>query len=246
MDKTNTIIEKRLGIPPDYQYKSIRSKNFFKSNWHLNKFAVLQKLTGLNKSTRVLDLGIGSGNFELLYAGKVKSIVGIDYNDEAINFIEKQCKDNKIKNVRLICADIRELNSSKHSNFKFDLIIIVDVIEHLDFKDPEGFLEFLKGALASNGQLCVITPNYKSLWPLMEYLIDKFRLSPKLGGQQHLVQYNKRTLTEFFTKGKFKLKTMSTFNLFSYLIPFKLISKKLALLEINIPIPGNMLVATFL
>jgi len=175
MNKTNIIIEKRLGIPPDYQWKSIRSKNSLKSNWHLNKFTVLQKLTGLNKSTRVLDLGIGSGNFELLYAGRVRSIVGIDYNDEAINFVEKKCKENKIKNVRLICADICELNSNKYFNLKFDLIIIVDVIEHLDFEDPEGFLEFLKGALASNGQVCVITPNYKSLWPLIEYLIDKFR-----------------------------------------------------------------------
>ncbi|KKQ53087.1 MAG: hypothetical protein UT19_C0017G0003 [Candidatus Woesebacteria bacterium GW2011_GWB1_39_10b] len=80
------IIEKQLGIPGDYQYKALRSKNYLQSNWHRNKWLVIGNLLNQYKPEKVLDLGTGSGNFELIFSGMVKKIVGIDYNDEALNF----------------------------------------------------------------------------------------------------------------------------------------------------------------
>jgi len=40
----------------------------------------------------VLDLGTGSGNFELAYAKKLKKIVGVDYNDKLLAFLKNKLR----------------------------------------------------------------------------------------------------------------------------------------------------------
>ena len=86
--KPKEIVEKRLGISPDYQYKAMRKSFWLKRNWHKNKFDVIKEVCGFKRKMDVLDLGTGSGNFELLYSRSVKHIYGIDYNDEALLFLK--------------------------------------------------------------------------------------------------------------------------------------------------------------
>ena len=154
------IIEKKLGIPADYQYKAIRRKTFLFSNWHLNKWEILKEFSKFNKSTSVLDLGTGSGNFELIYSKDVKTILGIDYNIEALSFLKKKLKENRIKNVRLVCNDIRKLNKIRIIQ-KYDLIIMVDVIEHISIDQAQDVIKSLKRFLKPGGEICIVTPNYK-------------------------------------------------------------------------------------
>src|SRR5258706_1139906 len=99
MKNSSPIIEKQLGITGDYQFKAIRSRNYFQSNWHNNKLAVLQNLITKYQPQTVLDLGTGSGNFELTFANQLQKIVGVDYNDEALKFLEQELKKREIKNV---------------------------------------------------------------------------------------------------------------------------------------------------
>lgn len=239
------IIEKKLGISADYQYRAIRRKNFLFSNWHFNKWAILKDFTKFNKSTSVLDLGTGSGNFELLYAREVKDVLGVDYNDDALDFLKKRLKIDGIKNVRLVCSDIRKLNKVRVTQ-KYDLIILVDVIEHISIDQAQGVIRSLRRFLKLNGQICIITPNYKSLWIIIEYFLDKFTLVPKQDGAQHLAKYYPQNLNKLFKENGFKTKQIRTFNLFSFLIPFKSIARKLSLLEVQIPFSvGNMLVGIF-
>src|SRR3989338_3765632 len=148
------IVEKRLGIPADYQYRAIRRKNFLFSNWHFNKFTVLKRLANFDLESEILDLGTGSGNFELNYARYVKSIVGVDYHDEAIAFARKQIMSQNIKNVELICEDIRYLKRIKFAH-KFDLIILVDVLEHISIKEGKLVIAHLTKLLKKDGSLCI-------------------------------------------------------------------------------------------
>lgn len=72
--KKSQIIEKQLGITGDYQYKAIRSKNYLQANWHNNKMLAMKQQLDIHKPETGLDLGTGSGNFELLFAIDLKKL----------------------------------------------------------------------------------------------------------------------------------------------------------------------------
>ena len=239
------IVEKELGIPANYQYKAIRSSNYIQANWHRNKMCLVGKLIDLNKKMSVLDLGTGSGNFELLFSGKVKNIVGVDYNDEAIHFLRNLLPKRKIKNVNLILDDIRELNKLEKQQ-KYDLILMVDVIEHLNFEDVKNLFSNFRKYLKKNGKVLIITPNYQSFWLIIEYGLEYLGLAPKFHEHQHLSKLYKSNLLKLINDKHYHLEKLCTFNLVSYLIPFKNVSEKLAFWETKIPMPiGNLIAVVF-
>src|SRR5436190_12325761 len=123
--KKGIIIEKELGIPPDYQYKAIRSKLFPQANWHHNKLVVLKKIIKPHHEMRILNLGAGSGNLELTFHPLVKEIVALDYHDEAMEFLKKKIQEKKIKNVQVVVKDIINLYSLNGFG-KFDVITLID------------------------------------------------------------------------------------------------------------------------
>lgn len=242
--KNSAIIEKVLGIPPDYQYKAIRSKNYLQANWHRNKIFVIQKLLNLNKNTSVMDLGPGSGNFELTFWKKVKNILAVDYNNEAISFLTKQLSLRHIKNVKTLIADIRDLYKRKDVE-KYDYIVLADVIEHIRVSEAQKVVSQLRNFLNKDGKVMVITPNYKSTWFFLEWILDKITLLPKFN-HQHLAKFYKGNLTRMFVKQGYRVDKISSFNLFSFLVPNKKMAKLLAELEISLSLPfGNLLVGIF-
>lgn len=224
------IIEKKLGIPADYQYQAIRSKNWLQSNWHRNKYAAFLLNNHLDNSLKILDLGVGSGNFELLFASKVSSITAVDYNDEALNFLQSKLKENSITNVETIHSDIRNLPSSVTSKL-YDLIVIIDTIEHIKIEESASMLNNAYSLLKDNGKIFIITPNYQSLWVLLEKFVDKFGLVPKLGDSQHQAQFNKGNLVALLKESHFRNINSFSFNLISYWFPVKWVSTLLVLAE---------------
>jgi len=243
--KTQTIVEKRIGIPADYQYRALRGKNFLKSNWHSNKLQVLKKYMRLSKKHRALDLGTGSGNFEFEFARKVKEIVGIDYNDEAIDFLNGKLKEMKTRNVKLVLKDIRKLKQIKNLG-KFDIVTAIDVIEHIETKEAKSLIKSIKPLLKPDGRVFIITPNYKSFWVVIEYFADLFSFLPRLLGKQHLAKYYKGNLNRMFNTEGFANISFHSFNLFSYLFPDKKLSGQLAILETKFPVPvGNLILGIY-
>ncbi len=242
---TPAIIEKKLGIPPDYQYKALKSRNFLKANWHRNKLVALDYILKIVRPQRVLDLGCGSGNFELTFHKRVSKIVGIDYNDQAINFLKDKLKKEKIKNVKLKVCDIRDVSKIKNLG-KFDLIVLTDVIEHLRTKDAHKLISDLKKLLIPKGKVCVITPNYKSPWSIIEKTLDKLTLVPHFESQQHLSKFHNDNLAEIFVKGGFKPIFYRTFNLFSWLFFPNKLSEFLVKIELAQRLSfGNLLLYLF-
>lgn len=224
------IIEKKLGIPPDYQYRAITKGIWLQRNWHRNKFEIIRNQMNANKSKVVLDLGTGSGNFEILYANLFKSVVGVDHNDEALSFLSSQLKKRHIKNVNLIHADIRKLPETV-KRVDYDIIVIIDAIEHLSFADAKETLNNIKSLLSKKGQLIIITPNYKSIWLVLENLLDRMSVVPRFLGKQHLTRFDQDNLSRILKKaGYMNIRTCS-FNLFSYLFPVQTIRRFLLSLE---------------
>lgn len=241
----DVIIEKQLGIPADYQYQAIRSKNFLQANWHKNKLTVMDTLLSFTSKSTILDLGTGSGNFEFFFSDKVKKIVGVDYNDEPLKFIREKLKQSTRHNVHLIQTDIRDLKKVKlHS--PFDYIVAVDVIEHIPESDALNVVKNIYSLLRKNGKVCIITPNYHSAWIILEKLLDKTSLVPKFQGHQHLAKYYEKNLTAIFKKAGFRIITFRTFNTISFITPISWISQLLCKAEISHTWRyGNMIAAVF-
>ncbi len=245
MHNHKTIIEKELGIPPDYQFKALRSRLYPQANWHNNKLIVLKKILQPHKEMRILNLGAGSGNLELDLHPLVKEIVALDYNDDAMAFLKKKLKDKNIKNVKVRIKDITELHTLNEQEL-FDVITMIDVIEHIELEKIHKSIKIMKTLLKKNGRVCIITPNYKGPWSFLEYFLDKISLVPHFDGAQHIAKFDKHNIVNLFAMHDFKVECLKTFNLFSFLFPSKTIS---GLLVKGETIPdmayGNLLIAVF-
>jgi len=238
------IIEKKLGIDAGYQYWALRRGWWPKANWHRNKLTALAWTGLLKKGCRVLDLGTGSGNLELEFAGRVKEIVGVDYNDEALGFLKTRLSEEKTVNVKLKLLDIRKVGKANLG--LFDAIVMVDVIEHIPKSEGEKLVLDLYKLLKPGGSACIITPNYKPLWIALETLLDKVSAVPKLAGEQHLAKYDPVSLKAVFEATGFSTDKLTTFNTISWLVPGRQWSRLACRWELETGLSwGNLVLGVF-
>lgn len=239
------IVGEKLKIPSDYQHRVLHSGLYFHSNWFNNKLAIMEHVIKFSKEIRVLDLGSGSGIFELKFSQQVKEIVAIDNYNPALDFLSKMLDKKSIKNVRLIKKDLRNIDKIEGLG-KFDVILLLDVIEHLKSKDLALVIKTSKLLLNKDGVLCVTTPNYRSPWIILEKVWDRLHTISHLGDEQHIARFYKDNLKNLFEKFGYKTAAITTTNFLSFIIPSQKISRKISLLELNMPLFfGNLLVGIF-
>ena len=140
------------------------------SNLRLNN---LINNVGLNHNGTILDIGCGKGNFLLHFSKKFPNwnLFGVEISKAAL----KMAKDKLTK------ATFHEgFFNSKVFEQKFDLIVSLGVLEHLE--DPNSFLQDAVDCLSENGILFFDVPNFK-LFPFDLFVYD------------HLSHFTKETLT---------------------------------------------------
>jgi len=100
----------------------------------------------------VLEVGCGSGgNLEMLsYYGKLSAF---EIDDQA------RCMANS-RNITLVKKG--ELPKGIPFNGDFDLICLLDVLEHID--DDVGSIKALSASLKPDGKILITVPAYKFLW----------------------------------------------------------------------------------
>jgi len=74
----------------------------------------------------------------------------------------------------------------------FDCILISEVIEHLE--KPQISIREAVRVLRPGGRLLITTPNYRSFWPLMEWIVDRLKMAPKMAGEQHISRFTPSSL----------------------------------------------------
>jgi len=118
--------------------------------WIKRRFAVLQKLAGnlFENAKNIVEIGCGHGlvqsDVETAYE---RDVVGFDLNEEAL-------KRNVSQRSAVYCYDVRQRNEAFRQ--KFDLILLFDVLEHID--DENAFLDAIQYHLSSDGNLIVNVP----------------------------------------------------------------------------------------
>ncbi len=131
----------------------------------------------------MLDVGSGYG-FWMDYCNKIgiKS-EGFDLSEEVV----KYAKDNLNLNV------IKEDAMNFQTNKKYDLIMMFDVLEHME--NPNKFLTNYKNLLNENGLLYIQVPN------LIGFRIPK---EHDYGLPHHLWQFNPKTIKKLLKNNNYK------------------------------------------
>lgn len=138
-----------------HKYKELPIKSDFRA--HLEAFKIIEDRFQSKATLNVLDIATGTGAFTQRLRDRFP-----DWNYSINDFeSEAQIEGQNKYNV--------DLNGSFSNQFgpKYDLIIALEIIEHLE--NPWNFLRELKKMLAENGVIVLSTPNSDSVLDRFHY-----------------------------------------------------------------------------
>lgn len=106
----------------------------------------------LDQSLNVLEIGCAEAGVLKAFTEKGHKCVGIELSGHRVQ-IAKQFMADEVKNgkISFMSKNIYDIDVEKDLKFKFDLIILKDVIEHIH--DQEKFMSFLHKFLNPGGKI---------------------------------------------------------------------------------------------
>lgn len=139
-----------------------RDTNFTNLKLNLVQKVALERLLSFfptGKETKILEIGVGSGEISNMLAGLGFDIYAMDNSKECLE---------KLSIVTHSClVDVNSAPYPFSSNF-FDAVIIYEVIEHL--WNPIGALKEINRILKPKGKILISTPNVAWLPYRLKYL----------------------------------------------------------------------------
>ncbi len=126
----------------------------------------MEPLIHSTEESVILDYGCASGSFLGTLRKPYRLAIGIDIAKAQIDLANKKYGHSRL---RFVTADFESFDPQNES---FDYIISSEVIEHVCSKEAEKMLERFHSLLKPTGRLVLSTPNYKSLWPIIEVFVN--------------------------------------------------------------------------
>ncbi|MFL6263124.1 MAG: class I SAM-dependent methyltransferase [Thermoanaerobaculia bacterium] len=156
----------------DLVYQRGRGIQWF---WHHHRFGVVSE--GLpDPLGRVIDLGCGPGTFLGNLKKPFAHALGIDLAAPQIAYAQSRYSR---PGLEFRAGDVTGLDRTE----RFDAAVSIEVVEHLRPEDTQGFLSAIYDILEPGGTMVLTTPNYRSLWPVLEWMVSK--LGPVDYREQH-------------------------------------------------------------
>jgi len=172
-------------IPEGYYDRIYHSGPGARSLWHRLKFQ--RVIAEMGDYRNHLDFGCGPGTL-IGALPHDRSSIGVDIARSQIDYA---VKSYRTENHRFELVDGQSLPfPSNH----FDCVTCIEVFEHLPMDAIEGILRQLHQILAPGGRLIVTTPNYHSIWPLLEFFVNQ--TSDVSYEEQHITRFNRRLLAQ--------------------------------------------------
>jgi 2-polyprenyl-3-methyl-5-hydroxy-6-metoxy-1,4-benzoquinol methylase len=161
---------------PNYErWKSAREISFDRAEFVKKILSTEISLSGLN----ILDIGAGEGSTSMLLSEN-NSVISLEPKPERLK------KITTTSSLKPILADCLNLPFKKNS---FDLIILQDVIEHLNLS--ENFVNSLSESLTDSGIMYLSTPNRLSVFNI---------ISDPHWGLPFLSLFNRKNVREYFIR----------------------------------------------
>jgi 2-polyprenyl-3-methyl-5-hydroxy-6-metoxy-1,4-benzoquinol methylase len=152
MNLKNKKISNRCSISDKSKSKSF-DKNYFK-NFYLKKLPN-------KKNIKILDIGCGNGKYlNILKEFGFNNLFGIDISKQKIEIAKKSMPTVK-------CIDA--VKFLKKSNQKYDVILIIDVLEHIDLDETFQLIDLVYKSLNNYGKVIIQVPNAMALFSPLRY-----------------------------------------------------------------------------
>lgn len=186
-------------IPAGFYDKIYQRKAGVRYCWHDLKFRAVA--AHLSRAERLLDIGCGPGTFIGNYLGGVRCL-GTDFSASQIQYATRRYADD------LHRFSTQPIASLVESGDRFDAITMIELVEHLAADDAARLFAQARELLSADGLLIVTTPNYGSLWPLIEWGVNL--VSPVSYEQQHVNKYRRSRLISQLTEAGYRNVTVTT------------------------------------
>ena len=204
-----TSSERRLGdaiqIPGNYQFQAAFEGSAPQRFWHQTRFEACLDMLDVGPSMRVLDAGCGSGVFsDMVAAVPGTHVTAVDGNREAILFARQQFGRSNLEFRNGLVDELAFESAS------FDRVSCLEVIEHIHPEQGRAVLRTFHRLLSPGGRLLISTPNMRSYWPALEWVLDRLHLVPTMEGEQHVAGYYPRSLRALGEEAGFRLVSTRT------------------------------------
>ena len=194
-------------IPAGYYDKVYLESSNLRKFWHYQKFFYTKKLFPENYK-KIMDIGCGPGSFfRFLNENntQIESAIGLDISKEQINYAKSIMLPDNYE------FEVLESFNNSIEFCQYDVITSLELIEHLKIIEIENLFNFTYSKLKVGGSFIISTPNYLSLWPLVEILLNKF--SDLSYEDQHIYKLNRlncHNKLKVIIKDKFVIENVST------------------------------------
>ena len=170
------------------------------SKWHHHKFRrIIQEI---GNASRHLDFGCGPGTLVGLLPASIAA-VGVDIAGAQIAYAQQHYAGPAKEFIKIDSMPL------PFPDEMFESISCVEVIEHLDAPTTVTiFSEFLR-VLRPGGKVIVTTPNYGSLWPIVETAVNQ--LSHVSYEEQHISKFRRTHLHSLFKRAGFSTTMVTSF-----------------------------------
>lgn len=226
-------------IPGSYQYDAVTKGNPVQRFWHTNKRVVIERYLAPDPSDFILDVGCGSGVISDFLAESDATVWGIDGSRDAIEFASKTFnKANLSFHQGLVDESFR-------IDRPVDKLYCLEVLEHIYLEQGRQMLGNFHRALRPGGAVFLTTPNYRSLWPLIEWTLDTLKWVPQLIDDQHVTKYHRTKLRDLAKSSGFIVERIATTCFVApWLAPLSWrLADKVNAIETGRLFPGSILVA---
>ena len=117
------------------------------------------KRASLSDGQEVLELGCGWGSltFHIAQNFPNSEITAVSNSNDQGQFIEKKCEKLKIKNIKVITADMNDFSIDK----EFDRVVSIEMFEHM--RNYDELLKRVSGWLKKDGKLFVHIFSHKEI-----------------------------------------------------------------------------------
>ncbi len=150
-----------------YQYKGSELEIFkYAQNWKKYWFGNLKQFIETKNELSILEIGSGIGSNSQLF----KLIDNYLYTGiEPDKNLYEASKIYTSKKINFLNKSLEEFSSDK----KFDLILVIDVLEHID--NEMDFLNKIKKIIEKNGVVFLILPAHQFLFSKFDVNVGHFR-----------------------------------------------------------------------
>lgn len=177
----------------------------------------------------VLEIGCHTGYFSAYLSQQGFDVLGIEKNQIAVDIAQQQ-------NIPVLCIDIEQPEALNAIGKSFDIILLMDVLEHL--VQPDVVLQRIRNFLKPNGKVIITGPNI-TYWAIRkDLLFGNWQYTDSgILDKTHLHLYSARDWQALVTRAGYNI---LSFDVAEGLLPVEHILLKVPVVSIIIPVVRSL------